>query len=633
MSVEQSPEVYLQSKGIKVFRANGAEATIHCLFCPDGDPKGKGKMYVNTETWLWDCKRCGESGNRRTLLRHFGDEDEIAYLPGQDPIKVRAVLEAATDLATQMLANNDDVLAYLMGPKRGLKASTVERYKIGYVPSSWSLEGSIAAAVADKTAAGILNANGKDFFRDKLVIPYLQRGSVVQMRAKDLNGKYFTPPGHPARLFNSDALAGAEDVIVTEGEFDCLILQQTLEMSTDPRVRGIAVVGVPGANALPAGFEHFFVEAKRVYVAFDPDDTGRKAAIKVKEILGSKARIVELPADLPKCDWTEYLTSRGKTLSDVLELLGTATGRRLWTVSDAGAKWRKRQTVAPGIKTGFSDLDGWFHPGIEPGDLVIPLAKTGVGKTNFLCTLAHNTRSRPMLMITMEMTAAQIYERLRRIHHFHFPYATDRDVEEAYSQLRIVDENRLGEGSIPALCDEYEAEMGQRAQLVSVDYLGYFAKGCKGVGQYEKTTNAVMTLKADAKLAEVGLIAPHQVNRMAEDGKPLESRDARDSGAVEETADLLISLFRPNDAIDGSKESVPSGAVRMGVLKNRKGGIGMHTTLRFSAASLLLVDDTSPAAQIVAEENRCIWRGMTYEEVRAYRTQHGLPRAQLSLVR
>jgi hypothetical protein len=114
---------YLRSKGVDVFRASGSEVTIHCLFCPDGDPKGKGKLYINSESWLYDCKRCGERGGRRRLLEHFGDVDEQTYEPGQDPARRRQVLEEYTAHAEELLLGNEGKLLYLL--RRGLSAETI----------------------------------------------------------------------------------------------------------------------------------------------------------------------------------------------------------------------------------------------------------------------------------------------------------------------------------------------------------------------------------------------------------------------------------------------------------------------------------------------------------------------------
>ena len=60
---------YLSSKGVRTFKAAGVEITAHCWWCDDGNHKGKGKLYLNTENWLYSCKRCDAHGNRKTLLR------------------------------------------------------------------------------------------------------------------------------------------------------------------------------------------------------------------------------------------------------------------------------------------------------------------------------------------------------------------------------------------------------------------------------------------------------------------------------------------------------------------------------------------------------------------------------------
>lgn len=118
MTDVQDLAAYLSSKGIKAHRANGSEVTAHCLWCADGDPKGKGKLYLNVESWLYDCKRCGASGNRKTLLEHFGDEDELQYVAGEDPMLRRRILTEAAALAHEMLLANEPMLEYLLG--RGL---------------------------------------------------------------------------------------------------------------------------------------------------------------------------------------------------------------------------------------------------------------------------------------------------------------------------------------------------------------------------------------------------------------------------------------------------------------------------------------------------------------------------------
>jgi hypothetical protein len=122
---------YLASKGHHSFKAAGNEVTAHCWWCTGGDAKGKGKLYFNTESWLFDCKKCGARGNRKTLLEHFGDQDseDLSWLPGQNPAMRRRALSEAADLAGDMLLNKPKILKYLTG--RGLSVETIVDSRLG----------------------------------------------------------------------------------------------------------------------------------------------------------------------------------------------------------------------------------------------------------------------------------------------------------------------------------------------------------------------------------------------------------------------------------------------------------------------------------------------------------------------
>ncbi|MGZ4745627.1 MAG: DnaB-like helicase C-terminal domain-containing protein [Oryzihumus sp.] len=625
---------YLSSKGVKVYKAAGDEVTAHCFFCQSAsNQKGKGKLYINTVEGLYQCKVCGEAGNARTLMRHFGDKVESKV--DAPRANRRAMLELATSVGEQMLANNDAIIEYLLGPKRGLSAETVLEARIGYVPKGWSLTGSMAGFTRDDLKeVGLLTATGRDFYEDRITIPYLSRGAVVALRGKDPASKYFTAAGDSVRLYNADVLDGADDVIVTEGEFDCLVLQQHLRLSTDPRIRKIAVVGLPGTQALPANFESYFKDAKRVFIGFDPDDAGIKGALRIKEMLGTRARILELPDDLPKCDWSEYF-QRGHTWKHVSDMLAEVSGKRLFTMAEAGRKWRTQRATVPGIKLGYQLIDETIKPGLLPGQVLVVLANTGTGKTVFACNIAFNTRQKRHLFVSLEMTAEEVYERLWRIYQFHYPHATNDEIDAAFAGLMICDENRLNGKDVDALLAEFEEEMGGPPELVTVDYLGYFARGVQGSGHYEKTSEAIMALKALAKARKVAMIVPHQVNRGAKDGRPLESSDARDSGVVEETADFVMTIYRPDDALKAVVED-KNGRLVLGLPKSRHGGKGRTFNLVFAQGSLAIVDAMGKLARRAEQENYLIdTRGYDYEQVRAEQTKpvqqvivYGVPKGQ-----
>lgn len=633
---------YLSSKGHLTFKAAGQEVTAHCWWCQDGTTKGKGKLYLNTESWLWDCKKCGVRGNRKALLAHFGDQDrdDLRWLPGQNPAMRRRALSEAADMAGDMLLANPAALAYLTG--RGLTVETIVDARLGFVPPSWSLTHELKIAGnqwADLRSAGIATPEGQNFFSNHVTIPYLSHGDVVQLRGRGMGAgaKYVTPAGDACRLFNSDALLGAKHVILVEGEFDALILAQALRLSLDPVLRATAVVAVPGAQSLPTSFASYFEACVKVYVGFDPDEAGKAGAIRVKDLLGSKARILCLPDELPACDWSDYLRPKddanvhgGHSWRDVQKMIWVADsqGRRLYTTRDAYLQWQHVEDLVGGVKLGFEEIDRWIAPGLNPGQLCIPLARTSVGKTQLLINVAWTNRKRPTLLISLEMTASEVYARLRRVAQFWQPLATDDDITVALSNLRIVD-RKIIEGDLTHLCEEFEDEVGDQPQLVMVDYLGYYANSIKGGSPYERVSRAVISLKEEAKACRVALIAPHQAGRCAANGTPVAITDARDSGVIEDTADMLLSLYRPSEADRGTH--AVDGTVRSELLKNRNGRTNVTASLNFSLASLVMVDKHSVEGRIVDQENNMIFRGEDYAAVRRYRMADAGKRQQLKL--
>jgi archaellum biogenesis ATPase FlaH len=604
---------YLASKGVQTYKAAGDEVTAHCFFCHSAsNQRGKGKLYINAVEALYSCKVCGESGNFRTLIKHFGD----TVKHGEDAPRAnrRAILEMATTVGEQMLMANEAQVEYLLN-ERGLSAETIIEARLGYVPPKWSLAGCLAG-VSRKEAqeVGLLTAQGYEFYENRLLIPYLSRGAVVQLRGREPGAKYFTAAGDSARLFNSDELDGAQEVIVTEGEYDALVLRQHLRASDDSRLRKIAVVGVPGAQSLPPNIETYFENARRVFLGFDPDTAGKLGAERLAQKLGSKARVMELPDDLPKCDWTEFFTRRGGTADDVAGMLARHRGGRLISVATAGQKWREQRATQTGMQLGYQGIDATIRPGLLPGQVMVVLANTGAGKTIFALNVAYNNLGRRHLLVSLEMTAEECYERLRRIYLFHHPKATDVEIDRAFANLLICDENRLTGRQVEDLLDEYEEEIGAPAQFMTMDYLGYFARASSGNGHYEKTSEAIMTCKEIAKRRNLIIFTPHQVSRSGQDGRPLKASDARDSGVVEETADFLFTLWRPDDGTV-AVGTEPNNRVCVSIEKSRHGGKGRTFNLIFGELSLVIVDSAGPEVRRVENENYLAKRGWDWNKV------------------
>lgn len=661
---------YLEQKGHYGKRAAGGREMVYsCFFdCDEAPNSRKKKLSVNVEDGFHQCFVCGAKGGTTLLQRHFGDDPH----EGSSDVGFyrRGILDEATDTGCTMLLNNDEVMLYLMN-ERGLEPETIISHKLGFIDKSWSLTGSLTSKYTEEQllTSGLLHSDrgnmytfGKDYFYSHLLIPYLHDGHTIQMRGRAWNikgPKYLTGQGDPARVYNLQALREAEEVIVCEAELDSVALAQALTSSDQERLRKMAVIAVPGSKTFPDELLKALEPMKRVYIGFDSDEAGEKGATALKEKVGAKARILQLPTkDGAGCDWTDFLLPKpphptaewahkhpfaGHTWRDVAGLLAGASGKRVFSMAEAGVAWRESQDSKDWIKTGFRSLDAAISPGLLPGQLMVPLAGTGVGKTNFLCNLAYNMRSVPQLIVSLEMTKKELYARMRRIALFHNPAASDFDIERSLGNIYICDENKLAEADLTHLAEEYSVETGAQIRVMHIDYLGYFSRGFAGQSNYEKVGNAVMAMKASGKANGYTVISPSQVNRQAKAGRPLTIADARDAGQVEETADFLMSLFNPNDAMNiddatgrptpGSGLSqVRNGKMRGQLLKSRHGNVGSEFRFQMDMKMLAIVDEGTDAAKRAVRHNDWAEHGYELEDIvkretMPQQTQFAIPKA------
>jgi len=619
---------YLRSKGLDV-KMSGKECVVPCFFvCGEHADSRKKKLYVNSEHGAWDCKVCGQQGGWRAVLEHFGDK--IEDTPAAKPSRKFQINEEYLHATQDALMQNKKALAYLF--ERGLTLDTIEAARLGYHPKGVSLMESLPSSLKEGgftrdelRDSGLLTAAGRDFHSGRIIIPYLSSGQVLQVRGRALDPndkiKYATPPGDPVRLFNEDALRGAERVILVEGEVDALNVQQVLQSSPDVRARNLAVVAIAGVGSLPGGkegFADYFEDIKRVYVAFDNDNPGKQASIKVKDLLSAKARIVELTGEVK--DWSDFIVDGHHGWQDVMGLISEADmrGKRVFSVGESLRSLRKLESAAPGIKTGWRTLDSLLFPGLMPGQVTIPVANTGNGKSLWLANLAWQTRDIPTLYITLELTKEESANRLLRIARFYDPLMDDVTLDAHFPHLSIVDENRLSADDFSVLMEEFIEERGDKPRIVHVDYLGYYARGQRAKDQYQKVTDAVMQLKELAKEWQTHIVVPSQVSRNQKQGELIQASALRDSGAVEETADFLLGISRPHlqEGINkAAKEGTVGSALKVNLAKSRHGNTGRVVPLHLAPHSLAIVDDTDRVAvQRVEQEVESYNGGEKYQE-------------------
>jgi len=369
---------YLISKGVMVKGQSGGNLRTTCFFCNE-EPNKRGRLYIGVDdertAGLYLCHRCGARGNLVTLRRHFGDED----LAESDPVSRHTnVLAAAARFYARC---RDTVAVEYLHQDRALSDATIERHEIGFAPGGRSLYEELRKdfSPADILETGLVVKRNREFVdflqAGQITIPYHINGMVVAIRGKEIGGKYLTPPGTKARLFNVDVVPRAEELVLAEGEFDALVLEQL----------GYAALGVPGANVFQEHWVDYFTDARRVYIAFDPDEAGHAGTERVLGLLGPKAKRVDLPVPegvAPKDIDPSYLVAQerwGRDNFDALFSAALGSSTLLVTVNEAYLEWGDLQN-ASGLRLGFPLLDRAIKPGLLPGQVVVPLAKTNSGK-------------------------------------------------------------------------------------------------------------------------------------------------------------------------------------------------------------------------------------------------------------
>lgn len=596
-------EGYLRSKGLVLKRASANEVNTLCFF--HGEEQGKrGRLYINidpgaTIPGLFMCHRCDARGSLVSIKKHFGDATEAADDTSDTR---REILQAAAGWYHEQLSQNEDAYDWLR-EKRGLTFETIVDHELGWAPGGlykW-LRG------AGYKAEDIINTGlcfedprvGRivDALQNMVTIPYHVAGNVVMIRGRTFpykgdgypeehtGPKYKTPANQSSRLFNTDAAWGAEEIVITEGEFDALVAKQL----------GLAAVGSPGANTWQDTWDGYLEDARRVFVVFDQDQAGQQGVEKLLGRFGAKIKPVELPLEdgQTKTDLTAW-AQLGHGAEEFRALLDNAgTAGLIVTVDDAFAEHQEVQGK-PGLKFGIEALDSMISPGLIAGQVMVVLAKSGTGKTIFVLNAMQRMLMVPgqenldFLFVSLEQTRGDWWERARRIHRFYNVDSTEQDALEFWRpRLLLTDKNRLAVDEFKAVLDDYEYRRGKPPDCVFIDYLGYWAQSFKGE-RYERVSDAIMALKGVTKDRMLRVITPHQVSRGSKYGEEPDADSARDAGVIEETADFVMTLWT-QDHILGKAEDEKSGVVNMRIGKSRHGGRGTKIQFQFAPLCLAMV--------------------------------------------
>lgn len=248
--------------------------------------------------------------------------------------------------------------------------------------------------------------------------------------------------------------------------------------------------------------------------------------------------------------------------------------------------FRSKSSIT-GVATGFVDLDEKTS-GLQPSDLVIIAGRPSMGKTSFAMNIAENAavgNKVPVAIFSMEMPGSQLAMRmmssLGRInaHRMRTGKLDDDDWPRLTSAVSLLNEAPIFIDDTPGLTPLDLRARARRIKrehglgMIIVDYLQLMQSGDSEENRATEISSITRSLKGLAKELSVPVVAMSQLNRSVEsrnDKRPVMS-DLRESGAIEQDADVILFIYRDEVYNPDSPEK---GKAEIIIGKQRNGPIG-----------------------------------------------------------
>ena len=252
-------------------------------------------------------------------------------------------------------------------------------------------------------------------------------------------------------------------------------------------------------------------------------------------------------------------------------------------------KASKSKGTVTGIPTGFIDLD-YKLSGLQPSDLVLVAARPSMGKTAFVLNIAQYVafkKDKCTAIFSLEMSREQLVNRLFSLESQVDAQALrtgnmkDSDWEKLIEAAGIIGQSNLIIDDTPSIsiselrskCRKYKMEHG--LDLIIIDYLQLMSGsvGGRSESRQQEISDISRSLKALARELNVPVIALSQLSRAVEqrpDKRPMLS-DLRESGAIEQDADVVMFIYRDEYY---NKDSEYKKQAEIIIAKQRNGPVG-----------------------------------------------------------
>ncbi len=324
------------------------------------------------------------------------------------------------------------------------------------------------------------------------------------------------------------------------------------------------------------------------YVDIVSDKSQLRKMIKVTESITNACYLANEPVDDIMAD----------TEKQIFDLLQNRSGGEFESIKDVVIqaiegieKASKTAGKVTGISSGFYDLD-YKTAGFHPSDLILVAARPAMGKTAFVLNIAEHAAVKeniPTAIFSLEMSKEQLVKRILSMNSKVDSQAMrtgelqDDDWIKLVESAKIIGNSNLILDDTPGItiselrskCRKYKLEFD--LGMVIIDYLQLMQGGKRAESRQQEISEISRSLKALARELNVPIIALSQLSRAVEqrpDKRPMLS-DLRESGAIEQDADMVMFIYRDDyynkdseeagvsEIIIGKQRSGPTGTVKL----------------------------------------------------------------------
>lgn len=323
--------------------------------------------------------------------------------------------------------------------------------------------------------------------------------------------------------------------------------------------------------------------------------------VKEKSVLRALIRANEEIAELCYSGGEELEEVLSIAEKKIFDLLQKRSAREFTPIEDVAMtvlhnieKASRQKDPITGVPTGFLDLD-YRTAGLQPSDLILVAARPSMGKTAFVLNILDYVgvrKNMPAMVFSLEMSKEQLVNRMLSLEtlidadKLRKGTLTDEDwatliegIDRVVASNIIIDDTPgISVSELRSKCRKAKLERG--LSLIMIDYLQLMtgSAGKRAENRQQEITEISRSLKALAREMNCPVIALSQLSRACEqrpDHRPMLS-DLRDSGAIEQDADIVMFLYRDDYY---NKDTEHPNEAEIIIAKQRNGPIGTVTLL------------------------------------------------------